>query len=227
MEEIEKLIRSGGQPGSGYSLAALLDQAQTRLDSIRAEDDHVTADKKDKDQKERSAIAQMVEREAKLNEEEKRKYAEFLAKDYFTKSDFADLSRFYTDGGAYDRLSEGGKAEMNERVKEGVRRGKYNESDLPDNVEREVFDGEKGRNGRAASDLRTSSIERRRESATLASSPTGGGPDEMPGDTKPLESKMELPSELAGLSKLSSVQETNAVVVPQTERGSDGREIGG
>ena len=71
-------------------------------------------------------------REFRLTAEEQQQYAEFLTREYFTKSDFGALEEFYSS--AWERLSEGGKAEMSHRVWEGVRRGEYSFVELPENV---------------------------------------------------------------------------------------------
>lgn len=71
-------------------------------------------------------------KEAALNEEEKDAYRGFLKKEFFTKNDFKELEQFYTK--SWDRLSEAGKAEMDHRVWEGIRRGEYKFNELPSAV---------------------------------------------------------------------------------------------
>lgn len=131
VEEIEQLIRSGANV-AGKSLASLLETAQAQLDSERVEEQHATVGKKEREQQERAAVAQMVEREHRLNAAEKEQYGRFLEQDYFTKAKFAELDRFYAQ--SWDKLSDEGKAEMSHRVWEGIRRDEYEFDELPENV---------------------------------------------------------------------------------------------
>jgi hypothetical protein len=77
-------------------------------------------------------VATLAERETRLNSEEKRTYAGFLEKSFFTKSDFSALESFY--GKSWDRLSDSGKNEMSHRVWEGIRKGQYTFKGLPAKV---------------------------------------------------------------------------------------------
>lgn len=230
VEEIEKLMRSGVRV-TGAPLASLLSTAQAQLEANRIEEEQLNKDKKEKEQKDRSAIAAMVEREEKLSREEKEKYAEFLAKDYFTRSDFNELSRFYTDGGAYDRLSEKGKTEMSDRIQEGIDRGEFTRDELPADVKRKdaEFKGlpverkelHKGV-GEVAPEQQP--VMPSQEPATII------GPEskpEMPAKSKPVETKEDVSNVLAGLSKISPVTETDEVSPPQTGKCGSGWEIGG
>lgn len=231
VEEIEKLIRSGATV-TGASLASLLNTAQAQLDANRLEDEQITNDKKEKEQKDRSAIAAMVERETKLNEEEKKKYSEFLAKDCFTKSDFGDLSHFYADGGAYDRLSEEGKAEMDHRVIEGVRRGHYTRDEIPDAIEKRVYRNETRDIETKAQNTTVKTAVAEQASGTAAALAKKESQLELGVERQePPESKQKakptIPEGLAGLASLSPVQETDAVAVPQTGKDSSTRQIGG
>lgn len=237
VEEIEKLIRSGAV-ATGTSLASLLDSAQAQLDANRLEDEHLANDKKEKEQKDRSAIAAMVERETKLNEEEKKKYSEFLAKDYFTRSDFSDLSKFYADGGAYDRLSNDGKAEMSDRIEKGVQRGEFTRDELPMDVKRKdaEFRGTDDNQKAPRSDnAKTSApvieepppIKRSPEPASIPVKDSSGAAPEMPATPKPVEEPEQVSDVLAGLSKISPVKEASETSIPLAGRGSSGREIGG
>lgn len=74
----------------------------------------------------------MVERETRLNAEEKERYEKLLQKDYFTKADFNDLDQFYSK--SYDKLSSDGKAEMHQRIEEGIKRGEFSRDELPKSV---------------------------------------------------------------------------------------------
>ena len=205
VEEIEKLIRSGADI-SGYPLAAALESRQARLDSIRAEDEHVTTNKKERDQKDRIAIAQMVEREAKLDKEEKDRYAQLLSKDYFTKSDFKDLEQFYTR--SWDKLSDGGKAEVDKRVLEGVRQGQYEINELPDSVKERV-------NGRSQPSFEKSSEESpsepaskdksgsyQTESSKLEDSEISVNKPDRDTNSFTMGGKVDSPDALAGLAKV-------------------------
>ena len=79
-----------------------------------------------------TAAAALAAKETKLNEQERQTYRGFLEESYFTKRDFGKLDEFYKH--SYDRLSEGGKDEMSKRIHEGIRRGEFKESDLPNAV---------------------------------------------------------------------------------------------
>ena len=91
-------------------------------------------DRKENTSKMEAAIAAMVDRETRLNTSEKMAYASLLEKEYFTRNDFGELERFYADGGGWDKLSDKGKAEMSKRINEGIRRGHFEFSDLPEKV---------------------------------------------------------------------------------------------
>ena len=80
-----------------------------------------------------AAAAAMAAKETKLNAEEQETYRGFLEKAYFTKKDFGKLDEFYKH--SYDRLSEGGRDEMSKRIHEGVRRGEFKFTDLPERVQ--------------------------------------------------------------------------------------------
>jgi hypothetical protein len=74
----------------------------------------------------------MIERETALNRAEKEQYGWFLGHEFFTKSMFGHLDQFYAH--TWDKLSEEGKAEMSQRVWEGVRRRQYEFMELPETV---------------------------------------------------------------------------------------------
>lgn len=233
VEEIEKLIRDGGQAGPGYPLAAVLGSAQGRLDSLHAEEEHAAVEKKEKEEKDRSAIVAMVERETKLNEEEKKKYAEFLSKDHFTRSDINDLSTFYADGGAYDRLSDGGKEQMDHRIEEGIRRGELSRDELPDHVIKKALRGES-----READAKEKSSSRGNEASILEAENQSANAAGMDANLKVQDEREEtseskqkakpaMPDGLGGLASLSPVQETESVVVPQTGKDGSSRQIGG
>jgi hypothetical protein len=75
------------------------------------------------------AFVSLAQKEAALNAREKETYSGFLKEEFFTKRDFARLEEFYAH--SWDRLSEGGKDQMSQRVWEGVRRGEYKFAELP------------------------------------------------------------------------------------------------
>lgn len=60
-----------------------------------------------------------VAQETALSPKEAAMFRKFLEKPYFKKSDFKELEVFYSDGGAYDKLSPSGKAAISLRVKRG------------------------------------------------------------------------------------------------------------
>jgi hypothetical protein len=232
VEEIEKLIRSGVRV-TGTSLTSLLATAQGQLDATRLEVEQLGNAKKEKEQKELGAIAAMVERETKLNEEEKKKYSEFLAKDYFENSDISELSKFYADGGTYDRLSETGKAEMDHRVKEGIKRGEFEAKDLPEVMQKKALDERTDLPGNQKSalevrqdDQKTGSAENDASAARKDSTLDISAERQDTNDSKQ-KAKPVVPEGLAGLASLSPVQETDSVSVPQTGKDSSSREIGG
>lgn len=97
-------------------------------------------DKKIKEKEERAfsekaneaAIREAVAKETALNASEKEAYCGFLEKAFFTKQDFGALDKFYSE--SWDKLTDDGKAEISYRVWEGVRRGEYKFSELPEVV---------------------------------------------------------------------------------------------
>ena len=176
----------------------------------------------------------MVERETKLNEEEKKKYAEFLAKDYFTRSDFNELSTFYADGGAYDRLSTEGKANMSDRIQHGIERGEFSHDELPSNVRKKdaEFKGlppeTKRKEDRKEASPQSKTDEFRTESATsidrkISAGRSGGNETNASAQT----SKFPASAGLAGLANLSPVTEADEVNIPQLRRSGGVPELGG
>lgn len=112
-------------------LVQWLDSAKKRIAELEDLEETAIADERKKSVED-LAIAFKVQREAALSAAEREQYQEFLGREFFTKEDFGKLEKFYE--GAWDRLSEEGKAEMSHRVWEGVRRKKYEFSELPDIV---------------------------------------------------------------------------------------------
>jgi len=76
-----------------------------------------------------------VERETALSSSEKETYGHFLSEEFFTKKDFGQLEKFYAH--SWDRLTEGGKEEMSERVWEGIKRHEYTFDELPQVVQKD------------------------------------------------------------------------------------------
>lgn len=109
-----------------------IDNARQRITALDEEIIVESRHRKETEQQKLAALHRLAERELALTREERETYSRFLEKEAFTKSDFNALSKFYS--GAWDRLSEGGKAEMSHRIWEGVRREEYHFSELPDSV---------------------------------------------------------------------------------------------
>ena len=105
------------------------------------------SEKKDKKNADNVAIAAMVERETRLSAQEKEVYAGFLEKDYFTKKDFKNLDSFYAT--SYDKLSDDGKAQMSTRIQEGILRGEFEFSDLPERVQKSENEFQQATSGRS------------------------------------------------------------------------------
>lgn len=131
---LQKLIFEGGGSLAATTsmLVAKLAEAQSRAGFVDVE---VKATKEAEEKKQLEQIAgvvRMAERETALSREEKREYASFLTVAYFTRGDFNRLDKFYSH--TWDRLSEQGKNEMSRRVWEGVNRGEYQFSELPESV---------------------------------------------------------------------------------------------
>lgn len=112
------------------SLQTYLNSLKVRLGALEERQKAFEEQKERTESLQRAAV--MVERETALNAAEKEQYQGFLQKEYFTKSDFSSLEQFYSN--TWDRLTEGGKAEMSHRVWEGVRREEYRFTELPETV---------------------------------------------------------------------------------------------
>jgi hypothetical protein len=97
-------------------------------------------DERKKRSNDATAIALLVMQESNLNEQERETYAGFLHKEYFTKKDFGNLETFYSDGGAYDRLSGVGKSQMSERIWTGIERGEFTHGELPEHTRKKDAD---------------------------------------------------------------------------------------
>src|SRR5690606_14217747 len=113
----------GAIPRDGLSselLSQFLDKAKIRIEELTELEEESLSEERQHRQEIAVAIAAKAQQEAALSAAEREQYAAFLSLEFFTKEDFPALERFY--GGAWDRLSDGGKAEMSHRVWEGVRR---------------------------------------------------------------------------------------------------------
>jgi hypothetical protein len=114
-------------------LKSYLINATARLDFLEKKIKEHKEEKEHQQKDKAAAVAQMAQREAALSEHEKETFSGFLAKEFFTKRDFKGLEQFYSQ--TWDRLSEGGKEEMSHRVWEGIRRGEYKFTELPEIVQ--------------------------------------------------------------------------------------------
>ncbi|MCB1202875.1 MAG: hypothetical protein KDN18_01345 [Verrucomicrobiae bacterium] len=132
VKEIEAMLTSGAALPNPMLLGHLLERAKNRIIELDHKDAEATKEEREKALQEVAVAVLIAQREAALNLEERRQFAEFLDKDHFTKADFSSLEKFYLS--AWERLSEHGKAEMSHRVWEGVRRKEYEFSELPEIV---------------------------------------------------------------------------------------------
>ena len=127
---IESAI-AAAMPGTRRILENTVENARKRVTTLdkkieESKVEHAAAEQA------QNAAAALAAKETKLNASEREAYRGFLEESYFTKRDFGKLDEFYTHG--YDRLSEGGKEEMSKRIHEGIKRGEFKESDLPESV---------------------------------------------------------------------------------------------
>lgn len=136
VRQMEILLHShSASAGSAVTsmLVNFVEGAKKRIAALDTEIKAETAEKKEHEERHIAAsIRHLAERETALNQRERGQYAQFLSREFFTKNDFGTLEDFYTS--AWDRLSEGGKAQMSHRVWEGVRREEYEFSELPEVV---------------------------------------------------------------------------------------------
>ncbi|WP_411845722.1 hypothetical protein AAFN60_19095 [Roseibacillus persicicus] len=130
--KLEAVLNHTGTNQTGVT--ALLTTALGRIENLQQEG--VLDSEKDEKRKNKSAqevaIAAIVARETRLSQDEKVLYTEFLEKKAFEKKDFKKLEQFYTH--SYEKLSDDGKAQMSQRIDEGIRRGHFDREDLPDIV---------------------------------------------------------------------------------------------
>jgi len=151
---MERLVAEGGSVNPS-SLASSLAGMRDRLSDLEEGTTSVEDREKKKDSANLDlAVAVAVARETALSDAEKDSFADFLSKSYFTKQDFGALGEFYRH--SYDKLSDDGKAEMSHRLWEGIRRGEYHFSELPEDVRKRDAD-------RLAEVLASQSLEDRAE----------------------------------------------------------------
>jgi hypothetical protein len=132
--ELEKLVTAsphGVNPMLKTALANILARIEVLEIGLKEEQIRI----------EQSAAAQAAEQEAALSQSEKKTFAGFLKKDFFTQSDFRPLEDFYKN--SWDKLSEAGKDEMTKRIQEGVNRSEYSFSELPAIVQEKELSREK------------------------------------------------------------------------------------
>lgn len=128
---IDRILACSTASGATTSiLVAVAEHARAKMGALeekaaRQEQERLEAES-------RAQAASLVARETELSKREQEQYARFLEKDYFTRTDFGALESFYST--AYDRLSEGGKDQMSQRVWGGVKRGEYQFTELPEVV---------------------------------------------------------------------------------------------
>ncbi len=130
--QIENSLARAAASGStvASALATYLNSLKTRLFTL--DEKHKALEQEKQRSTDQQNIAALVERESALSEREREQFGGFLEKEFFTKADFGDLEGFYCS--TWDRLSEGGKAEMSQRIWEGVRHGGYAFCELPEIV---------------------------------------------------------------------------------------------
>ena len=128
-----QLSSSGASAGSSTSmLVEILNDAKRQLNSLQMKEQSHNDEERRKADAQLVAVVHLVTQETALNQRERQQYGAFIQKEFFTKNDFITLEDFYAS--AWDRLTDGGKAQMSHRVWEGVRRDEYDFSELPENV---------------------------------------------------------------------------------------------
>lgn len=138
VEAVEKAVAAGRHNGAEALLGRFLENAKLRMATLRESGTVFGESDKERRQARDVAVLHLVARESNLSAVEKEQYANFLEKEFFTKSDFSELESFYSS--AWDRLSEGGKEQMSHRVWEGIRQGEYRFDELPEVVRRKESD---------------------------------------------------------------------------------------
>ena len=132
VSEIENAI-AGSTAGTRRVLENTLDNARKRVTTLDKRIEEAKIERETEARAETAAAA-LAAKETKLSAEERETYRGFLEESYFTRKDFGRLDQFYAH--SYDRLSEGGKEEMSKRIHEGIKRGEFKETDLPESVQK-------------------------------------------------------------------------------------------
>lgn len=128
---IDRILAGSTANGATTSiLVAVADHARAKMGAL--EEKAARQEQERFEVESRAQAASLAARETELSKREQAQYARFLEKDYFTRADFSSLENFYST--AYDRLSEGGKNQMSQRVWGGVKRGEYHFTELPEVV---------------------------------------------------------------------------------------------
>ena len=128
-----RIVAESNNAAAPSMLGAFGESIKRRVEELEMHSDLPNRGENEKKKAAREIVAGYIAvTESRLSAAEQRQYAEFLEREYFAKADFGELEEFYSS--AWERLSEGGKAEMSERVWEGVRRGEYSFVELPDEV---------------------------------------------------------------------------------------------
>jgi len=116
-------------------LVAFVEDAKGRMSLLEEQElDSEGRNRKEEKIREAVGVVFLVQRELELTVVECQQYGYFLKKECFTRSDFDALDQFYE--GAWSKLSAEGKAQMSNRLWEGVRRGEYEFTELPENPKR-------------------------------------------------------------------------------------------
>ncbi|HEV2692917.1 MAG TPA: hypothetical protein VG347_08495 [Verrucomicrobiae bacterium] len=138
---LQKLLTAsahGVNPMLETALANIFKQIEV-LENEAKESEHRT---------EQAVAAQIAEQEATLNREEKRVFAGFVEKEYFTKKDFGSLEDFYRN--SWDKLTDNGKSEMSKRLHEGIVRHEYIFDELPEVIQEKDSDFLQEQKGKSA-----------------------------------------------------------------------------
>ncbi len=136
IERLEAAIKSGMKISDEFLLKGELSNKIAQLAEANQRQDYSEKEKKEEKTREASSISYLVEQEKKLTAEEKEKYSNFLAMDYFKKSDLKELDQFYQK--SWDKLSEEGKDQMDKRVAEGIRRGEFTVDEMPESMKQRL-----------------------------------------------------------------------------------------
>ncbi len=132
IERLEDALKSGAKRLDEFLLKGELSNKRSELAAATQHQEHVEKEKKEEKNRELAYELHLVEQEIRLNAEEKEQYAGFLSQQFFTKADFDKLESFYAN--TWDKLTDEGKAQMSQRVWEGIRQGEYTFGELPETV---------------------------------------------------------------------------------------------